>query len=161
MSRNIVSAKQMRVAVRRTRTRTFGAAGRLRGASPAGFTLVEVVIALVVVSLSLLALLRLHLVSIGMAEAAEAAWQAALLANAKIEEKLALGYPNVGTDSGTVENNSLCLHWKTTITDVRSPQFADAGLAGLREILVDVNWKQGFGRKHVQMSAYVANRKLQ
>ena len=42
------------------------------------FTLVEVIVALVIVSISLLGLIRLHLISISMADAAEITSQAVL-----------------------------------------------------------------------------------
>lgn len=124
------------------------------------FTFVEVIVALAIVSISLPALLRLHIISIGMADAAEITSQAVFLANEKIAETLAAGYPKEGTNSGTVEKNALCLDWKTEVTDLRLPQLDKAGIAGLRKISVVVNWKQGLGSKHLQMSTYVADREL-
>jgi len=125
-----------------------------------GFTFVEVIVALAIVSISLLALLRLHMISISMADTAQITSQAVFLADEKIAETLALGYPEVGTDSGTVEKSVLYLHWQTEVTHPQSPQLDEANITGLRKILVDVSWKQGVGRKHLQMSTYVADRKL-
>jgi prepilin-type N-terminal cleavage/methylation domain-containing protein len=124
------------------------------------FTFIEVIVALTVVSISLLALFRLHLISIRMTETAEITSQAVFLAGQKIAEKLALGYPKEETDSGIVERNGLSLHWQTEVTDLQSPQLDEADITGLRRVLVDVNWKQGTGRKHLQMSTYVADWKL-
>jgi len=124
------------------------------------FTFVEALVALVIVSISLLALLRLHLISINMAETARTTSQAILLANEKIAETLALGYPQAGTYSGTVDKNFLCLHWKTEVTDLQLPQPDEPDITGLRKISVDVNWQQGAARKYVQMSTYVADRRL-
>jgi prepilin-type N-terminal cleavage/methylation domain-containing protein len=125
------------------------------------FTFVEVIVALAIVSISLLALLRLHIISIGMADTAEITSQAVFLANEKIEETLSTGYPKEGTDSGTVEKNALCFDWKTEVTDLRLSQLDKAPrIAGLRKISVVVNWKQGLGNKHLQMSTYVADREL-
>lgn len=124
------------------------------------FTFIEVLIALVIVSISLLALIRLHLISIRMTEAAEITSQAVFLANEKIAETLAPGYPEEGTNSGTVEKNALCLHWRTEVTDLQPSQFGGMDIAGLRRVFVDVSWKQGIRRKHLQMSTYVADRKL-
>jgi prepilin-type N-terminal cleavage/methylation domain-containing protein len=124
------------------------------------FTFIEVLVALVIVSISLLALLRLHIISISMTDTAEITSQAVFLANEKIAETLAPGYPEEGTNSGTVEKNSLCLHWRTEVTDLEPPQFGGLDIAGLRRIFVDVSWKQGIRRKHLQMSTYVADRKL-
>ena len=124
------------------------------------FTFIEVLIALVIVSISLLALIRLHLISIRMIETAEITSQAVLLANEKIAETLALGYPEEGTNSGTVQKNALGLHWRTEVTDIEPYHLGELDIAGLRRILVDISWEQGIRWKHLQMSTYVADRKL-
>ena len=130
------------------------------GEHKSAFTFIEVLIALVIVSISLLALIRLHLISINMTEAAEIKSQAVLLANEKIAETLALGYPEEGTKSGTVEMNALGLHWQTEVTDIKLHQLNELDIVGLRRILVDISWEQGIRFKHIQMSTYVADRKL-
>ena len=124
------------------------------------FTFIEVLVALVIVSISLLTLIRLHIISISMTDTAEITSQAVFLANEKIAETLALGYPEEGTNSGTVQKKALCLHWRTEVTDLQPPQLGELDIAGLRRIFVDVSWKQGIRRKHLQMSTYVADRKL-
>ncbi len=124
------------------------------------FTFVEVIVALVIVSISLLGLIRLHLISIRMAEAAEATSQAVLLAEEKIAEILALGYPKEETKSGTVERNALRLRWRTEVKDLQSHRLVEANITGLRKICVDVGFKQGAGYKDLQMLTYVADRRL-
>ena len=126
-----------------------------------GFTFIEVLIALVIVSISLLALIRLHLISIRMTEAAEITSQAILLANEKISEALAAGFPEEGTDAGSVEKNALCLNWRTEVTNIEPYHLGEMDVAGLRRILVDISWEEGIRRKKLQMSTYVADRKLQ
>jgi len=125
-----------------------------------GFTFVEVIIALTIASLSLLALLRLHLINIKIADTAEMTSQATFLAEQKIEEMLALGYPNTGVNSGNTEQNKNVLNWQTEVTDLKLPYIGKRNSTGLRKISVDINWKQGTGRKNLQMSTYVADRKL-
>ncbi len=132
----------------------------VEGMRTKAFTFVEVIVALTVVSISLLALFRLHLISIRMTETAEITSQAVFLAGQKLAEKLALGYPKEETDSGVVEKNGVPLHWQTEVTDLQSPQLDEANITGLRRVLVDVSWKQGTGHKHMQMSTYVADWKL-
>ena len=129
--------------------------GRMRA-----FTFVEVVVALAIVSISLLALLRLHLISITMVDKAQITSQAVLLANEKIAETVAAGYPKEGTNSGTMEKNGLTLNWQTEVTNLRLPQLEKVNITGLRKILVDITWKQGVSRKQLQTSTYVADRKL-
>ena len=130
------------------------------GTSKSAFTFIEVLIALVIVSISLLALIRLHLISINMTDAAQIKSQAVLLANEKIAETLALGYPEEGTKSGTVEMNALGLHWQTEVTDIKPHQLNELDIVGLRRIFVDISWEQGIKLKRIQMSTYVADRKL-
>jgi type II secretion system protein I len=124
------------------------------------FTFVEVVVALAVVSISLLTLLRLHIISISMVDKAQITTQAILLANEKIAETVAAGYPKEGTISGTTQTNGLVLNWQTEVTELRLPQLDKVNIDGLRKILVDITWKQGLSRKQLQMSTYVADRKL-
>jgi len=124
------------------------------------FTFAEVLAALVVVSISLMGLLRLHLISITMADTAQATSQAVFLAQGKIAETLALGYPEIGVDTGVVENDTLELRWRTEVSDFELPELIEAEVAGLRRISVDVAWNQGVGRKNLQMSTCVADGKL-
>ena len=126
-----------------------------------GFTLLEVITALVIVSISLLGLLRLHLISISMTEVAEITSQAVLLAQEKIAETLALGYPEVGIKSGEVEKNAQVLYWQTEVSDLKSSQLAEAEISGLRRISVEVDFRRGGGSKSLQMSTYVSDRRLQ
>lgn len=124
------------------------------------FTFVEVIVALAIVSISMLTLLKLHLISVRMTEAAETTFQAVFLADEKIAEALALGCPQEGTYCGTVEKNSLKLNWQTEVTDLQLPQLQQANITGLRKVLVDVSWRQADSRRHLQMSTYVAQAKL-
>ncbi|MHC4641135.1 MAG: prepilin-type N-terminal cleavage/methylation domain-containing protein [Planctomycetota bacterium] len=132
----------------------------IEGRRRSAFTLVEVLVALVIVAISLVGLIRLNLISIRMTEAAEISSQAVLLANEKIAEVLAPGYPEEGTKTGSVEMNALCLNWRTEVTDIDTPHPDELDITGLRRIYVDVSWEQGTRRKHVQMSTYVADRKI-
>lgn len=132
-----------------------------REASIRAFTFVEVIIALTIVSISLLGLIRLHIININMTESAEITSQAVLLAQEKIAETFAAGYPNQGSNRGTVQKNALCFDWQTEVTDLHLPQLNQADICGLRKVSVDVNWKQGVRQKHLQMSTYITDRKLQ
>lgn len=125
-----------------------------------GFTFIEVMVALAIVSISMLALLRLHLISIRMADNAQKMSQAVFLAEQKIAETLTEGYPKEGSNCGSVEQNGALFNWRTNITDIYAPQLGEAGITGLREILVDVSWKQGVGHKHLQMSTCVADGRM-
>jgi prepilin-type N-terminal cleavage/methylation domain-containing protein len=132
----------------------------IRQTGKSAFTFIEVLVALVIVSISLLALIRLHIISISMTDTAQITSQAVLLANEKIAETLAAGFPQEGTNSGTVQRNALGLHWTTEVADLLPTQLEEMKITGLRRILVNVSWKQGIRRKHLQMSTYVADRSL-
>ena len=130
------------------------------GSSKSAFTLIEVLVALVIVGISLVGLIRLNLISIRMTEEAEISSQAVLLANEKIAEELTRGYPEEGTKAGIVEKNALCLNWRTEVTNIGPVHPKASDMTGLRRIYVDVSWEQGDRLKHVQMSTYVADRKI-
>jgi type II secretion system protein I len=132
----------------------------IRRANKSAFTLIEVLVALVIVAISLVGLVRLNLISIRMTEAAEISSQAVLLANEKIAETLAHGYPEEGTKTGSVEKYALRLNWRTEVTNIEPAHPDELDITGLRRIYVDVSWEQGTRRKHVQMSTYVADRKI-
>jgi len=125
------------------------------------FTFVEVLVALAIVSISLLGLIGLHLVSIRLVQTGEVTSQAIFLAQEKIAELLAQGYAAEGSNCGTVEKGPLCLFWQSEVSPLKLPELENSGVTGLRKISVDVSWKQGTRQKHLEMSTYVADRKLQ
>ncbi len=147
MSKHNISMKNVCTAAGRTQARAF--------------TFVEVIVALAIVSISLLGLIRLHIININMTESAGITSQATLLAQEKIAEALAAGYPKRGSNRGTVQKNTLCFNWQTEVTDLQLPQLDQADICGLKKVSVDISWKQGISQKHLQMSTYVADRKLQ
>lgn len=124
------------------------------------FTFVEVIVALAIASISLLTLLKLHLLSIKAVDRAQITTQAVLLANEKIAETLAAGYPDQASKSGTVEKNGLTLNWRAEVADLQLPQLDDLRITGLRRVVVDVNWRRGTTGRQLQMSTYVADGKL-
>ncbi|OHB77673.1 MAG: hypothetical protein A2Z25_20370 [Planctomycetes bacterium RBG_16_55_9] len=124
------------------------------------FTFVEVMIALAIVSISLLALLELHVISVNMVDKARVISQAVFLANGKMAETLAAGFPEEGTRSGAVEENGLRLNWQTRVTSLGSRRLDTIGVTGLREVLVDVDWKRNVRPGHLRISTYVADRRL-
>jgi general secretion pathway protein I len=130
----------------------------MRFKRPNGFTLIEVVVALAIVSIALLALLRLHLISIRTAENAQVLGQAVLLAQERMTEAMCGGCPQVGTQSGTAQADGSHFTWRTDVTDARpSSQQLDLNFTGLRRLSVDVAWQKGSGEKHIQMTTYVAD----
>jgi hypothetical protein len=117
-------------------------------------------IALAIVSISVMALLRLHLISAHMVDKAQIMTQAVFLADEKIAETLAAEFPEEGIRSGAVEKNGLRLNWKTRVENLQSIPLDAGDVDGLWNVLVDINWKQGNNPKHLRMSTFVADRKL-
>ena len=128
--------------------------------SCAAFTFMEVLASLAIVSIALVGLLRLHLTSITMADTAQATSQAVFLAREKIAETMAKGYPDIGVNTGVLENDTLEMRWRTEVSNFEPPELVEADVTGLREISVDITWRQGIGQKHLQMSTCVADGKL-
>ncbi|UCE49671.1 MAG: prepilin-type N-terminal cleavage/methylation domain-containing protein [Phycisphaerales bacterium] len=127
------------------------------GKRAGAFTFVEVIVALAIASIALLSLLKLHLLSIRCVDKAQITTQAVLLANEKIAETLAAGYPDEGLKSGTVEKNGLTLNWRTEVIDLQLPQLDQARVTGLRKVMVDVDWGRGATGRRLQMSTCVAD----
>lgn len=129
---------------------------------PKGFTLIEVMAALAIVAIALLALLRLHLISLRAADKAQVLSRAVFLAQEKMTETLAGGYPPLGAQSGLVETDGLQVTWQTEVTDARPalPHLSDLKLSRLRRLSVDVAWPKGTGQDHIQMTTYVADRTI-
>jgi type II secretion system protein I len=121
---------------------------------------VEVIVALAVASIALLSLLKLHLLSLRCVDKAQITTQAVLLANEKIAETLAAGYPDRGQKSGTVEKNGLTFNWRTEVVDMQLPGSEQQRVTGLRKVMVDVNWRRGSTGRQVQMSTCVADGRL-
>lgn len=125
------------------------------------FTLIEVVLALAIASISLLVLLKLHLVSTVLADRAEVSTQAVLLAYGKIAEALAEGYPNPGVTTGSVQHGSTTFQWHREVADNYPYEFndfyPDLSLKGIRKISININWRAGNADKNLFMSTYVAD----
>jgi len=124
-----------------------------------GFSFIEVLVALGIVSISILALLRLDILSIGLADVAETTTQAVMLANEKIEEIKARDDIRPQSTSGTSKRNNLTFHWHSRVENLTALPISRADITGLQKISVDVSWKEGLGKKHLKFSTYVANRK--
>jgi type II secretion system protein I len=132
---------------------------RLTTTRTQAFTFIEVLVALAIASIALLGLLRVHLISMATADAAQAMTQAVFLAQEKLAEASLSGDPRQGVSSGIVETNGLRFTWKTEIINVGAHATGSVPLNGLREVCSTVTWQRGASQKSVQMSTYVADSK--
>ncbi len=124
------------------------------------FTFIEVLVALAIASIGILGLLRLHLLSMATADAAQATSQAVFIAQEQIAEASARGFPEHGTDSGTVERNGLQFSWRTEVKDIAHSGHGDFTLKGVREISATVTWRQTAGEKTVKMTTLIADPRI-
>ena len=125
-----------------------------------GFTFLEVLAALAIVSIALVALLRLHLISIRTTERNDIHTHAGFLAQQKMAELIAKEYPLIGTESGTLSQDGITLHWQTNVRPFDLAGYKQDESSALRKVCVDVRWKNGRQDKHFRLATIVADRKL-
>lgn len=121
-----------------------------------GFTILEAMIALVILSIALLALLRVMPVGIKGSKLAEETTTATMLAQKKIEKTRAAGYPGTGTTDGTFAAPNDNFDWEMTVSN--------PGISYLRTVDVSVYWPAPLGnlgnrsgQRCVGIKTYVAD----
>ena len=129
-------------------------------AKPRAFTLVEVVAALAIVSIALLGLLQLHLTSVKIVDTAKTTALAVLVAQEKAAEATGGGWPPVGAKSGTAEMDGSQFNWRTEVSNLDSFASCGLGYSTLRQLSVNVTWRDGAGPKTVQMTTYLADHRI-
>jgi len=139
--------------LRRTRKMS---AGRSRTAD-AGFTLVEVLIALSILAIGLLPLLHLQVLSLRLSGRAAVLSEADLLARATMAEMLARGVPEAGSRQGSVRGDATKTQftWHTTVNEVRLAALEEMGAGELRSVVVQVTWQDGGQPRQVELVTYV------
>jgi len=105
-----------------------------------GFTLVDMLIALVLLTIGLLGLAKLTVAIMFGNQVCNKVTMATIVAQSKVEDMRRLGYKGiVGTDMTTIEGFNTIKNYpdfqRITQTDV------DAPVDGLKTITVTVNWK--------------------
>ncbi|HEY7495806.1 MAG TPA: prepilin-type N-terminal cleavage/methylation domain-containing protein [Candidatus Tectomicrobia bacterium] len=131
-------------------------AERLGHAASAGFTLLEVVVALTIVALSLVSLMRLHLLSLDATMRAQDLTTAVQLAQSRMA---ALGpFPEPGEERGRFDTPELAkFHWQTVVTEHRL-EATDSGQLNieLRHIEVTIRWRDGLNERSYTLEAYAS-----
>lgn len=124
--------------------------------SPTGFTVLEAMVALVILSLALLALLRVLPVGIKGSKLAEETTIATMLAQKKIEEKRAGTWPPTGGSGNFVSENYPNFEYDLVVSD--------PGISNLRTVDVSIYWPAPLGdpgnrsgQRCVGIKTYVAN----
>jgi type II secretion system protein I len=124
------------------------------------FTLIEVVAALAIAATAILGLLQLHLTSIRMTDTARTTALAVLVAQEKAAETACDGWPAAGAKSGTAEMDGAQFNWRTEVTNADPLASCGLGRGSLRQVCVNVTWRDGAGPRTVQMTTYVADHRI-
>lgn len=132
---------------------------RIRRRAARAFSLIEVMIALLVVAIAMVGLLRLQVVSIRVTDRAAQLSRATLLADAKMAEALAQDKTETGSAEGRVdEEGRKPLRWRVTVSAASPKGLEDAGVKDLRQVSVVVTWEDGAAEKRVQLVTFKGDR---
>jgi general secretion pathway protein I len=124
-----------------------------RRAGAAGFTLLEVMVAVAVVAIALVMLLRLHLLSLDNMLRAQDITTAALLAQGKIAT---MGtFPEAGEEQGKFEGAELArFRWFTRVIEHSLSVSTTSQPVDMRHIIVTVLWFEGQHEQQYTLEAY-------
>jgi prepilin-type N-terminal cleavage/methylation domain-containing protein len=129
----------------------------LRGAC-AGFTLIEALVALVIVAVAGVALLRLELTSILLSDRATAISRAVRIADARMAEALARERIEVGYRSGRILDDATekAFRWDITVAPLRRPELEEYELDNLLTVTARVFWRSGREERSVSLETYAS-----
>ena len=116
----------------------------------AGFTLLEVMIALAILALVGVAFLRAQAGSIRLVDESAQISMATLLAREKMAELESLGFPETGKTSGTGDEVFPRYRWEKVVSSTEVP--------ALRKALVRVLWMEGTKERSLEFVAYFAQK---
>ena len=123
-----------------------------------GFTLLEVLVAVAIVGITLVGLLRLHLLSLDATLAAQDLTTAVLLAEGKMATFMAQS-PQEGEDQGQFDGPDMeRFSWTTSVADYDiDPGGQNDGreeAIGIRHVTVSVHWREGNRDRSYSLETY-------
>ena len=119
-----------------------------------GFTLIEIVVALAILSLALPTLLRSFTEAAKGQALAENRTTALYLLKFRMAAIEAEGYPDIGEEDGEFGEDSR-FRWHSDVQDVESEE-----IEGLRLITVTVTWQERGEERLLSTSTYLADRQM-
>ena len=119
-----------------------------------GFTLIEVVVTLAILSLALPALIRSFTEAARGQAISENMTTALYLLKFQMAEIELQGYPDIGEEEGEFGEDSL-YRWHSEVQDVESDE-----IEGLRLVTVTVTWQTQGKEDSISMNTYIANRQM-
>ena len=100
------------------------------------FTLIEVLITIIILSISLLALYKLNIISLGSEKKVENLEYGMFAADLIMKDTLKDGFPSTGIKDGEFKKGAYAgLKWKRTVEAFNLPMLED-----LRKVTVEVYW---------------------
>jgi general secretion pathway protein I len=114
-----------------------------------GFTLLEVMVALAVLSLALVVLFSQQATSLSRGMEARITTKAALLAQERMAGLLAEKRSSIGEEEGEVKDSTPPFKWRQ--------QVEEGSMEGMKRITVVVLWKEGEKEREVRFVTYVAS----
>ena len=114
-----------------------------------GFTLLEVLVALAILSIALVALISQQAASIDRGNEARIITKAAFVAQERMAGLVAQERLRVGEEEGEVPDSIPPFQWRTVVED--------ADTEGMKKITVVVLWKEGDKERDVRYVTYVAS----
>jgi len=115
--------------------------------SNVGFTLLEVMIALLIIATSFVVLLHTRNQSVITADYAKRATVATLLASEKMSDIEQEDFPDTGDDSSNFGDDYPEYRWKTSVSDT--------AYENIREVKVEVLWDEGRSERSIGLVNYV------
>ena len=119
-----------------------------------GFTLIEIVVALAILSLALPTLLRSFTEAAKGQALAENRTTALYLLKFRMAAIEAEGYPDIGEEDGEFGEDSR-FRWHSDVQDVESEE-----IEGLRLVTVTVTWQERGEERFISTSTYLADRQI-
>ena len=119
----------------------------------AGFTLLEVLVAVAIVAIALVAFMGLHLSSLDATIRAQDLTTAVLLAQGKMAT---MGeFPETGEEQGKFEGPELeRFQWSTAVTEHKLEALTGGQTVTVRRLEVTVYWADGQQTRHYTLEAY-------
>jgi len=115
--------------------------------SNVGFTLLEVMIALLIIATSFVVLLHTRNQSVITADYAKRATVATLLASEKMSDIEQEDFPDTGDDSSNFGDDYPEYRWKTSVSDTT--------YENIREVKVEILWGEGNSERSIGLVNYV------
>jgi len=114
-----------------------------------GFTLLEVMVALAVLSLTLVVIFSQQAASINRGNEARIITKATLLAQERMTDLIAQDQLRTGEDEGEIQDSIPPFRWKQMVEE--------SAVEGMLKLTVIVLWKEGESERDVRFVTYVAS----